>query len=128
MAVPSLRTSALISTFMSLRKRSPGMGISSPTPSSRASGWRATRRKRRTKSATNAVSLTRSSVMTYEARSRPPTHIAYLCEPLGTLLAHWGFVPHANVAADTTLSCNYIGGRGRYRTADRWCVKPVLYH
>ena len=21
-----------------------------------------------------------------------------------------------------------IGGRGRYRTADRWCVKPELYH
>jgi hypothetical protein len=26
------------------------------------------------------------------------------------------------------LTCNNFGGRGRYRTADRWCVKPELYH
>jgi hypothetical protein len=26
------------------------------------------------------------------------------------------------------LRCNKFGGRGRYRTADRWCVKPELYH
>jgi hypothetical protein len=28
----------------------------------------------------------------------------------------------------TALTCNNNGGRGRYRTADRWCVKPELYH
>jgi integrase len=26
------------------------------------------------------------------------------------------------------LTRNDNGGRGRYRTADRWCVKPELYH
>ena len=26
------------------------------------------------------------------------------------------------------LSWVFDGGRGRYRTADRWCVKPELYH
>ena len=26
------------------------------------------------------------------------------------------------------LTCGDNGGRGRYRTADRWCVKPELYH
>src|ERR1700747_2658283 len=26
--------------------------------------------------------------------------------------------------AAVSLTCNNFGGRGRYRTADRWCVKP----
>ena len=26
------------------------------------------------------------------------------------------------------LNWEFYGGRGRYRTADRWCVKPELYH
>jgi hypothetical protein len=26
------------------------------------------------------------------------------------------------------MTCINTGGRGRYRTADRWCVKPELYH
>jgi hypothetical protein len=26
------------------------------------------------------------------------------------------------------LTYKNLGGRGRYRTADRWCVKPELYH
>ena len=41
------------------------------------------------------------------------------------------FQLHAECAqgalADAGL-CNNFGGRGRYRTADRWCVKPELYH
>jgi hypothetical protein len=30
--------------------------------------------------------------------------------------------------ASTVDGLKNIGGRGRYRTADRWCVKPELYH
>lgn len=31
-------------------------------------------------------------------------------------------------APNEALTCGGDGGRGRYRTADRWCVKPELYH
>jgi hypothetical protein len=120
--VPWMTRSASISTFMSLRKRSPGMGISSRPviESERVEG--------NTAQAVHEVghqcgvphALVR---MTYEARS-----IAYLCEPPWHTVGTVAFVSHASAAADTTLTSNYIGGRGRYRTADRWCVKPVLYH
>jgi hypothetical protein len=43
-------------------------------------------------------------------------------------LAHWGFIRQARLDRGMTLTCENTGGRGRYRTADRWCVKPVLYH
>lgn len=29
---------------------------------------------------------------------------------------------------DDGVAAMGVGGRGRYRTADRWCVKPELYH
>jgi hypothetical protein len=34
-----------------------------------------------------------------------------------------GLAGQARLDRDTTLTCNNFGGRGRYRTADRWCVK-----
>jgi hypothetical protein len=31
-------------------------------------------------------------------------------------------------ARNMPLTCKDFGGRDRYRTCDRWCVKPELYH
>lgn len=43
--------------------------------------------------------------------------------PTGTLLAQRGFGSQAQSDRRMSLNCENIGGRGRYRTADRWCVK-----
>lgn len=51
--------------------------------------------------------------------------------PTGTLLGHWhlaGTGCRDQQPENIGLTCTDIGGRGRYRTADRWCVKPELYH
>ena len=40
------------------------------------------------------------------------------------ILAQQGF----EVPRQSPLTRSSDGGRGRYRTADRWCVKPELYH
>ena len=42
---------------------------------------------------------------------------------VGTFLAQRGFVRHAQLDRGINLTCINTGGRGRYRTADRWCVK-----
>jgi hypothetical protein len=44
-----------------------------------------------------------------------------------TLAARRHSTPLA-VADKYYVDLQQIGGRGRYRTADRWCVKPELYH
>ena len=46
---------------------------------------------------------------------------------LGTLLAHWPpdqGGSRSRVRREMPLTCLNAGGRGRYRTADRWCVNP----
>ena len=45
-------------------------------------------------------------------------------ERVVTLMAQRG-VDHRDV---NRVDLDKHGGRGRYRTADRWCVKPELYH
>jgi hypothetical protein len=57
------------------------------------------------------------------ARNRPGVRT-----PVGTFLPQRGFARQAQSDRGVTLTCTNIGGRGRYRTADRWCVKPELYH
>jgi hypothetical protein len=42
--------------------------------------------------------------------------------PTGTLFAQRGS-PANPIRPSYGLNCANIGGRGRYRTADRWCVK-----
>jgi hypothetical protein len=54
--------------------------------------------------------------------------IERVCELIGTFLAQRGFAVEARLDRDMSLTCWNNGGRGRYRTADRWCVKPELYH
>ena len=58
----------------------------------------------------------------------PGTQSTGCANPAGTLLAQWGFIRQARLDRSMTLNCENSGGRGRYRTADRWCVKPELYH
>jgi hypothetical protein len=42
----------------------------------------------------------------------------------GTTEAANGELPHSAPSIPAQLTCENTGGRGRYRTADRWCVKP----
>ncbi|MDT5068210.1 MAG: uncharacterized protein QOK02_4365 [Mycobacterium sp.] len=54
--------------------------------------------------------------------------IDQVCEPRWQLLAQRGFSIDTKLRRCNSLICVNVGGRGRYRTADRWCVKPELYH
>ena len=38
------------------------------------------------------------------------------------------WLSETHLEGGTVRACNNFGWRGRYRTADRWCVKPELYH
>jgi hypothetical protein len=53
-------------------------------------------------------------------------HLELTSNQAGTLLAHRGFVRHARLDCGMPLTSINTGGRGRYRTADRWCAKPSL--
>ena len=136
-AVPSLRTSASTGTRISFRRRSPGIGCSSPTASSRASGCKATRRSRRTKSATTAVSLSRcpGAVMSTTVGLRSGKRSRHTrragAGAAAQLARSWhsgGYVGVRDQTGIQGFTCINAGGRGRFRTADRWCVKPELYH
>jgi hypothetical protein len=49
-------------------------------------------------------------------------------DTLGTLATSRALENRCQRAGNIGLTCANPGGRGRYRTADRWCVKPELYH
>lgn len=51
-----------------------------------------------------------------------PTQPSYFIQILG------GPPMSVTVIRRCNPDLQHFGGRGRYRTADRWCVKPELYH
>jgi hypothetical protein len=75
-------------------------------------------------------------VTTYDLHARPvalpernhPHRIDRACERDWHTLGTTGVRPQHPISSWMRLTCMNIGGRGRYRTADRWCVKPELYH
>ena len=71
-------------------------------------------------SGTSARSITRQQRAVMRSES------AYVHDPLNSLSAQRGSALPPAKSVD--LKWNNTGGRGRYRTADRWCVKPELYH
>jgi hypothetical protein len=54
--------------------------------------------------------------------------IDQMCEPRWHIIGTTGVRECDQVEPRKSLICMNVGGRGRYRTADRWCVKPELYH
>jgi hypothetical protein len=61
-------------------------------------------------------------------RGAPPGVRHRVSDPAGTLLAQRGFTRQARSGLCMPLNCINTGGRGGFRTPDRWCVKPELYH
>ena len=70
-------------------------------------------------SGTSARSVTR------QQQGSNAQRIRVWSRPVELTLGTTGGRPLAN---SVDLKWNNTGGRGRYRTADRWCVKPELYH
>jgi site-specific recombinase XerD len=71
----------------------------------------------------------RSPRCTCASAPRRPGHtIDRVCELSWHTLGTTGVCPQAKSTHDMALTGVNTGGRGRYRTADRWCVKPELYH
>jgi hypothetical protein len=64
----------------------------------------------------------------------PASFVADGRQQVGTLKMRWHILGTTGVLKISVnlgrkaLNWGFDGGRGRYRTADRWCVKPELYH
>ena len=65
---------------------------------------------------------------TWQRPRRPQQSIDRVCEFSWHTLGTTGVACQTRLDRPTALNCINNGGRGRYRTADRWCVKPELYH
>lgn len=59
---------------------------------------------------------------------RPPMRASMLGERCTRDAAQAPNRASAPAQPESGLGASRDGGRGRYRTADRWCVKPELYH